>query len=186
MELTSTINERIESLNARLDEVEKDLPAVPKAALRLNRAVTERVIDGSGRMGTVVVEAFEDLTDAATKTYKSIAEKSPVDFDHYVEMATKFAEDTAEFATSGVKTVAGQFGIAFDRAEDAAESANKAVAKNLTTAAKKVEASETKAEKASLSKMTKAELYEMAKDLDVEGRATMSKSELVKALAQKI
>lgn len=186
MDFTATINERIDTLNARLDEVEKDLPAVPKAALRLNRAVTERVLDGSGRMGTVVIETFEDLSDAATKTYKSIAKNAQVDVDRYVDVATKFAEDTFEFASSGVKTVAGQFGIAFDKAEEAAVDANKTVAKTITKTAKKVEASETKAEKASLNKKTKAELYEMAKDLDVDGRATMSKDELVKALAKKI
>ncbi|MFW2381651.1 MAG: Rho termination factor N-terminal domain-containing protein [Acidimicrobiales bacterium] len=195
------MNERIDSLNTLLDEVEEDLPAVPKAALRLNRAVTERVIDGSGRFGTVLVETVEDLTEAASNTYKSIARNAPldvdhlvdvankyapVDVDHLVDMATKFAEDTFGFASSSVKTVAGQFGVAIEKTEDVVAETNKTVAKTLTKTAKKVEASETKAEKVALNKMTKAELYEMAKDLDVEGRATMSKSELVKALSKKI
>lgn len=203
MEFTATINERIDTFNARLDEVEKDLPAVPKAALRLNRAVTERVLDGSGRVGTVVIETAtelaENFSEVANKTYKSIVKTAPVDVENIVQNATKFAEDTfgpafdkaekfagetVEYAATGVKQVAGQFGIEFDKVEAAAKETNAKVAKSVTKAAKKVEASETKAEKASLAKKTKAELYEMAKDLDVDGRATMSKGELVKAIAK--
>ncbi len=203
MEFTATINERIDTLNARLDEAEKDLPVVPKAALRLNRAMTERVIDGTGRVGTVVIEtAFdfaENVSEAATKTYKSIVRVAPVDVENIVQNATKFAEDTfgpafgkaekfagetVEYATTGVKQVAGQFGIEFDEIEAVAKKTNTKVAKTVTKAAKKVEASEAKAEKASLTKKTKAELYEMAKDLDVDGRATMTKSELVKAISK--
>ncbi len=185
MEITTTINERIDTLNARLDEVEKDLPAVPKAALRLNRAVTERVFDGSGRVGSVVVETFEDLTEAANNTYKSITKNAQFDVDRFVDAATKLAEDTFEFATSSVKTVAGQFGVAVDKAEGAVVKTNTSVAKSVNKTARKVEASEIKAEKKALTKKTKAELYEMAKGLDVDGRATMSKGELVKALAAK-
>jgi cell division septum initiation protein DivIVA len=186
MEITATINERIDTLNARLDEVEKDLPAVPKAALRLNRAVTERVFDGTGRVGTVVVETLEDLTEAATSTYKSIAKNAGVDVDRFVDAATKFAEDSYEFASSGFKTVAGQFGVAVDKAEEAAVKTNASVAKTVNKTAQRVEDSETKAEKKALVKKTKAELYEMAKDLDVDGRATMSKGELVNAIAKEI
>ena len=203
MEFTATINERIDTLNARLDEVEKDLPAVPKAALRLNRAVTERVLDGSGRVGNVVIETAtelaENFSEVANKTYKSIVKTAPVDVENFVQNATKFAEDTfgpafdkaekfagetVEYAATGVKQVAGQFGIEFDKVEAVAKETNTKVAKTVTKAAKKVEASETKAEKASLAKKTKAELYEMAKDLDVDGRATMSKGELVKAISK--
>lgn len=203
MEFTATINERIDTLNARLDEVEKDLPAVPKAAFRLNRAMTERVLDGTGRVGTVVIETASDfaenVSEVATKTYKSIVKAAPVDVENIVQNATKFAEDTfgpafdkaekfagetVEYATTGVKQVAGQFGIDFDEVEAVAKKTNTKVAKTVTKAAKKVEASEAKAEKASLVKKTKAELYEMAKDLDVDGRATMSKAQLVKAISK--
>jgi alanyl-tRNA synthetase len=201
MEFSTVINERRESLNARLDEVEKDLPAVPKAALRLNRAVSERVLDGSERMGAAATDTAtdfaENVSDVYNKTYKSIAKVSPIDMDHFVETATKILEDayaraekfageTVDFATAGVKQVAEQLGFDIDQVETVAKDANAKVAKSVTGAAKKVEASEAKAEKANLSKKTKAELYEMAKDLDVDGRATMSKGELVKAIAKKI
>ena len=178
-ELSANINERIDSINARLDEVEQGLPAVPKAALRLNRAVTERVLDGNRRTAGMVSEAFENVSDVATKTYKSFVASSPVDIDGMVSTATKFAEDTVDFATTNFKQVAGSFGVAFDTAETE-------VAKKVTKAAKTVEASEVRAEKVDLNKKTKAELYEIAKDVDLDGRATMSKGELVKALAKKI
>ena len=180
MEISTTINESIESINTRLDKFENDLPAVPKAVLRLNRAAGERVWGSTERAASNMVDAFGNVSESATKTYKtfvSTAQKASSDFVPAFDTAQKFAEDTVAFATKGVKQVAGQFGIALDNAEEDVVETVKA-----TTA--KVKSSETKAAKAGLSSKTKAELYEMAKDVDLDGRATMSKGELVKALAK--
>ncbi len=180
MEITTTINESIEAINTRLDKVENELPAVPKAVLRLNRAAGERVWGSTERAATTFFDAFGNMTETATSSYKtfvSTAQKAGADFSPAIESAQKFAEDTMQFATKGVKQVAGQFGIAIDNAEED-------VVETVKSTTAKVKASETRAAKSDLSSKTKAELYEMAKVVDLDGRATMSKGELVKALAK--
>lgn len=186
-----------ETINERLDQVEHQLPAVPKAVLRFNRAATERVMGGTERAIDVVTETFGNVGEFATdnarhmvdtasrysgefgdvaetrvKTLMTTAQKFATD-------AQRLAEDSFDVASQGFKRVAGQFGLAIGEAEGK-------VVESVSTATKKVEASEARAERAHLTKMTKAELYEMAKDLDVDGRATMSKAELVKAISKKI
>lgn len=183
-----------ETINERLDQVEHQLPAVPKAVFRFNRAATERVVGGTERAIDVVTETFGNVGEFASDNAKNVvgtANKYSEEFGDVAEArvktlvttaqkfatdAQRLAEESFDVASEGFKKVAGQFGIVLGEAETT-------VAEKVTTGARKVEASEAKAEKAHLAKMTKAELYEMAKDLDIEGRATMSKSELVKAIA---
>lgn len=186
-----------ETINERLDEVENQLPAVPKAVFRFNRAATERVVGGTERAIDVVTETFENMGEFASDNARHMvdtANKYTGEFGDLAETrvktlmttaqkfandAQRFAEDSFDVASEGFKRVAGQFGIALGEAEEK-------VVESVSTATRKVEVSEARAEKAHLAKMTKAELYEMAKDLDIDGRATMSKAELVKAIAKKV
>lgn len=78
-------------------------------------------------------------------------------------------------ARTGVKTVAGQARAASRRTGELAESEASSL---LGRATRAVDGESTER----LEEWTKAELYERAQDLDIEGRSSMTKKELVSAL----
>ncbi len=173
-----------DSLTEPLDRLEASLPALPSKALSLGRATVRR----SNDVACTVVGHLTDSIATVTNVTSSAARTA-------TGQARSAADRTASTAATGARTVAGQARAAGSDAVETARSTGKAAAGQATAQARRVaETAEGEAEAllddaadaidpdTPLEDLTKEELYERAQDRDIEGRSTMSKSELVSAL----
>lgn len=150
----------------RLDRLEEELPALPTKTIAFGRATARRtssvatavIGEVSNRAGNVI-----DMTSTAVRTVAGQA-RSAVD-------------RSARQVRSGVNEVRGQTLAQVDRvasvaereAESALDDAHDAMAPEPT-------------DRDGLQLLTKQELYDRAQDLEIEGRSSMSKDELVDAI----
>jgi len=147
-------------IDRRLDEFEERLPRLPSAALRLQRAAVGRVVDGaheSARIVTVTLERSGSAVQNAARTVTGTARRA--------------VKETSDVAATGVRRVRGQSRAqgeqTVDEVADAVEAAADAVEDRPT---------------GPYETWTREELYERAQELDIDGRSTMNKDELVSAL----
>lgn len=170
--VTSTISERFDTLTddiaGRLDEAEQKLPTLPRKVIAYNRAISQRAIAQSRRNNEMVLDAVRPVLQVADTGVRTVVG------------TTRWAVGrTVDTATSGLRQTVGQAKAQFGRtASTLSEEATGLVEE----ATDQVVAETKAAERRALMSMTKAELYEMAQDLDIEGRADMTKAELVSAI----
>lgn len=169
---TTALADRAETINEeitdRLERFEQRLPQLPKKVVAYNRIAAGRAFAQARRNNELVVDAFRPVVKAADTGVRTVVG------------TTKWAiGQTAGTAATGVRTVVGQ-----TRAQAArtASSLNDQTVGLVDEATDRVVAAERSFERAALRSMTKAELYRMAQDLDIEGRADMTKAQLIAAI----
>lgn len=166
-DINSEISRRLDELTRRLDQLESDLPALPSRALGLTRATAQRVNSTAAAVANDVgrqLGRFGSTADDALATS--------------VGQARSAVERTSATAKRTTKEAVGQARAQGKRTGKAAEQAATAL---LDDATKAVDPDDD-ARPASYDNWTKAELYERAQELDIDGRSSMSKRELVRAL----
>lgn len=207
--MNRALDDKISQVNdewtARLDELERSLPAIPAKTLAASRAVARRVND-----------VVEGTIRAATSRTKSVGDTASTAARTVGGQAGSAAGRTADSMASGAKTAVGQARAQSERAAGVVADAARTVAKQSAAEAEQVAdvarsaAAEVAGQTAAqgerttdaatrqieegldeatiaadpddLSEMTKAELYDRAQDLDIEGRSSMSKAELISAI----
>lgn len=170
--VTSTLSERADSigddLTRRLEELEHRMPELPKKVVAYNRVAAGRAIAQARRNNELVVDAFRPVVKVADSGVRTVVG------------TTRWAvEQTADTAATGVRTVVGQ---AKAQAKRAASTLNTQTVDLVEEATDRVAAAERSVERAALTSMTKAELYQMAQDIGIDGRADMTKAQLVAAI----
>jgi hypothetical protein len=151
----------LDSLTSRLDDLETSLPTVPAKVIRVTRATARRLND----VVESTVSAIADQVSAITSSTTTSASTT-------LGQARAQANAVSKSAVRGAKTTVGQA-----RAE---------VAQTARVVTDKVESALDNAtlsiDPDDLADMTKADLYDRAQDMEIEGRSTMTKAELVAAL----
>ncbi len=166
-DLNSEISRRIDELTRRLDQLEAELPLVPARGLGLARASARRIGATATDIATDVGRQLERLgTTANTALSTSVGQTRSA------------VERTSSTARRTTKEAIGQTRAQTVRTGRVAESS---VGDLLVDATRSIDP-EAGARPASLDDLTKTELYERAQELDIEGRSSMSKRELVRAI----
>jgi hypothetical protein len=166
-DINSEISRRLDELTRRLDQLEADLPALPSRAIGLTRATAQRVNATAAAVANDVgrqLGRFGSTADDALATTTGQA-KSAV-------------ERTAATARRTTNEAVGQARAQSRRTGGAAEQAATALLDDATRAVEP----DGDGKPAALDDWTKAELYERAQELDIDGRSSMTKRELVRAL----
>ncbi|WP_420453151.1 Rho termination factor N-terminal domain-containing protein [Ilumatobacter sp.] len=168
-----TIAERIEF---RLDEIQNGLPTIPAKLMELNRAVAHRTAANNRRNFDLLVESVQTVAKTTDSSVRTV-----------VGTIRWTTEKTVDAASSGLRQIAGQARaqakIAADSVEDQVTDLADETVDRVEAELDGIRAAEVKSEKRVLRSMTKDELYERAQDLEIEGRADMSKAQLVNAIS---
>lgn len=164
-------------LTAQLDRIESTLPTVPAKVFHLQRTITGATIGRSAAVAGLLAESTRDFLLSARTAGKTVTGQTRA-----------AAEDVVTTARVGARTVAGQSSAQgrrvaatatdeattlLDRAIDAVEEDVEDIDENTTDRPGSGKPYE---------QWTKAELLERARELDIEGRAGLSKPQLIKAL----
>lgn len=197
-------------LTERLDHLEEALPSIASKTVAFGRATTRRttsiataIIDEvTGRFGTVtdtVSTAGRTTSGQASSVADRATSTARTGASEVTGQARSAATRTAKTATDGARQVTGQAKSAVRRsATTVGDGASEVSGQARAQSARIAEAVEDQTEAlvddateavdpdarnvASFHDLTKAELYAKAQERDIEGRASMSKSELVAAL----
>jgi hypothetical protein len=169
---TRTVSERADALNGefteRFEQIEQRMPELPKKVVAYNRVVAERAFAQARRNNDLVVDAFRPVIKVADTGVRTVVG------------TTKWAvEQTAGTAMTGVRTVVGQ---AQAQVKRTAATLNHQTVGLVDEATDRAVAAGKSVEHAALKSMTKAELYQMAQDIDIDGRADMTKAQLIVAI----
>jgi len=169
---TTELSERATAINTeitdRLERLEQRVPVLPKKIVAYNRVAAERAFAQARRNNDLVVDAFRPVVKVADTGVRTVVG------------TTKWAvEQTATTALTGARSVVGQ---AKAQVKRTAATLNDQATDLVDEATDRVVAAEQSVERTALKSMTKAELYQMAQDLDIDGRADMTKAQLVAAI----
>jgi len=170
--ITTSLSERANSFSDgvvdRLEKLEENMPELPKKIFAYNRVAAERMIAQTRRNNELVFDAFRPVVKMADTGVRTIAG------------TTKWAvEQTTSTAVTGVRSIVGQTKAQVKRT---ATTLNDQAVELVDEATDRVVEAEKSVERATLKSMTKAELYQVAQDIDIDGRADMNKAELIKAI----
>ncbi|MFN3216267.1 MAG: Rho termination factor N-terminal domain-containing protein [Acidimicrobiales bacterium] len=168
-----------------LDRIEDGLPALPAAVLRIQRSVGERIVDQSRHALCVVGDAVSSTVSVGRNAARTVT-----------GTARHAREESADVATVGMRRTVGQARAQTARTADAARAGGATVADELrdlaeetvsatTDVADEVAATTAAAVQGtpmSYDHWTKKDLYDLAQDLDIDGRSTMNKDELIAAI----
>ncbi len=182
--MSSTTEVRIPVLSDRLDDMESKLPGPARAGLRLQRAIAQRGIAASRSAIGTVRDASKVAGRRAASSAKTVWGTARSASDKITDTATTETKKVAGQASAQAKRVvrtakaqgaevAGEGRTAMADAIDATESM-------LDSVAGRIESVEPKS--TDYEKWSKDELYDKAQELDIAGRSTMSKDELIGAL----
>ena len=153
-----------ETINPVLDRIESNLPPVTRRVFKLNR-----------RIATAGVNAAVGATKAVCFATQTVTKRATTGASTVKGQAASVADRVSSTAQNGVNEVVGQAkaqaNATLDTIEDETisllDAANQAVTDEPTGA---------------YGTWTKAELYERAQELDIDGRSSMTKAELITAL----
>lgn len=174
-----------EQVNQRLDKIEARLPKLPATIFRLQRSIGERVFSTTtdiantlsrslGRTGNTGETAAKTVFGTARWSASKAAEETATGVRRVVGQGKAQSKITRERVSREASRVARKAGEAVtdarDTVVDAIDAAEDVVSDTDDTAGKAYEA------------WTKGELYERAQELDLDGRSTMSKKQLITAL----
>jgi hypothetical protein len=165
--INTEISQRIDELTRRLDRLEAELPAVPAKALGLGRATAHRVNSTASGVANDVGRQLSRLSSTASTALSTTVGQARSAVDRTSTMANRTSKETI-----------GQARAQSKRTVTAAERSTTAL---LDDAARAVEP-DGDGKPASLDDWTKADLYDRAQELDIEGRSSMGKRELARAI----
>ncbi len=169
---TKKLSERADTFNEemteRFEQIEQRMPELPKKIVAYNRVAAERAYAQARRNNELVVNAFRPVVKAADTGVRTV-----------VGTAKWAVEQTAGTAATGVRSIVGQTRAQVKRT---ASTLNTQAVDLVEEATDRAVAAEKSVERIALKSMTKAELYQMAQDIDIEGRADMTKAQLIVAI----
>jgi hypothetical protein len=140
--------------------------SIPRRIVDLNRAAVKQSLDNTSTVLKVVGDGVKRVLGASRTAGKTV-----------VGQTRAAAEHTAKSATTGLHEVSGQVRAQGERVSKETSKATKRV---LDTADRAVSTEPTSG--TPYEKWTRADLYHRAQELDVDGRATMNKQQLIAAL----
>ena len=178
-----------ERLPAPADALALRVGAVNAEALRQYGRVTATTADAFYGVATVawtgtaqLIDATGDAVEASAGTIRNTGRRAAGD----VRQASSTVKSRAGAAADEVERNFSVVADRADKAEDRVEAETEAAADKVVKAADAgvAETGRTGADRPTgpYESWTKEELYERAQELDIDGRSTMSKNELVKAL----
>jgi hypothetical protein len=165
--ISNELQRRLDEVTERLDRLEEQLPAIPARALGLSRATAHRVNSTASAIVNDVGRQVGRFSSTAQSALSTTAGQT-----------RSAVERTAETAQHTGAEASGQ---ARAQARRTAKQAQRSSTALLDDATRAVEPADD-GRAASLDDWSKAELYERAQELDLEGRSSMSKKQLVRAL----
>ena len=148
-----------------LDRIEESLPTCPRNIFRLQRSTAEAGYQIVRSSFELVASALRPIERQATTSAKTTTGQ-----------ARSAIERTVTTARNGVAEVAGQAKAQSSKTLEVVETAAEDAIERATDVAEAVTS-------ATLDELTKQDLYERAQEADIPGRSSMSKDELVAALA---
>lgn len=167
----------IHLIEVRLDEIQNGLPTIPAKWMELNRVVANRAASANRRNVELLVDSVQKVVKTTDTSVRTVAGT--------VRWTT---EKTLDVAFSGLRQIAGQAKaqakITADTVEDQVTDLADETVERVDATIDRVKAAELQAEKRLLRSQTKDELYEQAQVLDIDGRADMSKAQLVNAISR--
>lgn len=153
-------------ITTQLDSLEERLPGLPRLVFRLNRAVLS--------LGCGLVNRASRSVERSGDAVASTAETSMKTVTGQARSAVDRTLSTAGAATREVK---GQAEAQADRVIDEVVSEAERLTEQATTVTDDLETG-------SYASWTRAELYQRAQELDLDGRSGMNKAQLVDAIAE--
>lgn len=154
-------------LTQRLDDLEQRLPLIPSKSVALGRATVRRTNDVVGSMVSDLARRIDTVVRTARTGTRTTVGQAKSAVERTAKMAESTAEQTAGQATSQIATTA-------DTAREATgELLDDAIAATDPDAIPRGIAYE---------EWTKSDLYDRAQALDIDGRSSMTKRELIDAL----
>ena len=161
------MTQRLEEFSRRLDRLEAELPTVPSKAIGLTRATAHRVNSTASDVANDVGRQLGRLSSTAGTALSTTVGQARSAVDRTSSMASRTSKETT-----------GQARAQGKRTARAAERSTTALLDDATRALEP----DGDDKPASLDDWTKADLYERAQEFDIDGRSSMSKRELVRAL----
>ena len=165
--INTDMSQRLDELSRRLDRLEEELPTVPSKAIGLTRATAHRVNSTASEVANDVGRQLGRLSSTAgtalSTTVGQAARRSIARRRWQVARARRRPAKRER------------------RASERARAAERSTTALLDDATRAIEP-DGDDKPASLDDWTKADLYERAQALDIDGRSSMSKRELVRAL----
>ncbi len=165
--INSDISQRIDELTRRLDRLEAELPTVPAKALGLGRATAHRVNSTASGVANDVGRQLSRLSSTAGTALSTTVGQARSAVDRTSTMANRTSKETV-----------GQARAQSKRTVTAAGRSTTALLDDATRAVEP----DSDGKPASLDDWTKADLYERAQELDIDGRSSMGKRQLVRAI----
>lgn len=155
------------NLTQRLDDLESGLPSIPSQAFGLSRAATRRMIDTSGAVVSTIARQVETFLGTASTSAKTV-----------VGQTRSGAQRTVKTAADASKQAVGQARAEMAQTVDAGVDATE----RLLDAGTRAVDPDVPSAGLAYEQWTKAQLYDRAQELDVDGRSSMSKKQLIVAL----
>ena len=172
--ITSSLSERTNAFNDgvidRLEKIERNMPELPKKVFAYNRVAVDRIVAQARRNNDLVVDAFRPVVKVADTGTRTV-----------IGTARWAVDQTTSTAVTGARSVLGQTKAQVKRT---ATTLNDQTVEFVEEATDRAVAAEKSIERAALKSMTKAELYQMAQDIDIDGRADMTKAQLINAISK--
>ena len=152
-------------INEQLDDFEEKLPPLAANIFRVNRAVYSRTAQEMSRLGELAADSAGAIVNAASVSLRTVTGTA--------KWAT---ERTTSVAATGARQTVGQVKAQAKIAVDTASDELEDLADEIAPSVKPVPAA------GDLETKTKSELYDQAQALDIDGRSSMTKAELVAAI----
>lgn len=177
------ISDANDAITVRLDDLETTLPAIPSKALAASRAGVRRVSDVVASATSSIRNRFDNVaddTETAVKTTTGQARTESERAKKSVEDGVTQTRDQARAATEKISsTVKSGVNQSTGQAKTQARKVTESVTDEVEGA---LDDAKVATDPDRYADMTKAELYDLATERDIEGRSGMSKAELVGAL----
>jgi len=159
-----TLNDRITD---RLDSIERGLPMVPSKTFGLARATVRRTNQVVCAVADRVGDSLGSVSNTASTAAKTTAGQGRAAAERTVDTARRGAAETVGQAEAQVDRTRSEVR---DQATGLLDDARRTVDPKKASAL------------ASLADLSKAELYERAQERNIDGRSSMDKAQLIRAL----
>lgn len=165
-----------------LDRLERDLPSLSSRWVRLNRDFADASAERARYIGETVtanvVTVLQTVKNVSDKTVAAGVERFETTLKAFQSTGTKLATDARERFDDTSKSVEKKTRRAAATGRTGADEAVRSAESTADKAVKKVDPKPARGYET----WTKSDLYARAQELDIEGRTSMSKRQLVAAL----